>query len=242
MSSILTWYSAKDHDKLSDEKEPPYSIPINSNQKNFSQINTRLVPSSQSQSPLTEQMLAVSLNSPVPNSLPSSQLEAPEYSLLSFALNNPPPSSPISISPSRSGLGKRSSLSSPYPSLSHRLSKSPQSNVTMLNDDMSSSPSSLPLAHSLTKSTTRLSQSAPLGKCVCEICGKTYKSTNCLLKHRWEHTQGWKHTSKLSLSKHQQVAILEAASVLVGFSKDEEDIDIETVDDIDVLHQGQVWE
>ncbi len=52
----------------------------------------------------------------------------------------------------------------------------------------------------------------------CETCGKSYKHPNCLAKHRWEHTDMWSVTSKLSLSKHQQVQLLEAASVLVGFS------------------------
>ena len=50
----------------------------------------------------------------------------------------------------------------------------------------------------------------------CDVCGKVYKSTNCLSKHRWEHHAAWNETKKLGFSKHQQVQLLEAASVLVG--------------------------
>lgn len=37
---------------------------------------------------------------------------------------------------------------------------------------------------------------------------------------RWEHTPEWAITSKLLISKHQQVQLLEAASVLVGMNTD----------------------
>jgi hypothetical protein len=36
----------------------------------------------------------------------------------------------------------------------------------------------------------------------------------------WEHTPEWQYTSKLLISKHQQVQLLEAASVLVAMNKD----------------------
>lgn len=39
--------------------------------------------------------------------------------------------------------------------------------------------------------------------------------------HRWEHTPEWSYTSKLLISKHQQVQLLEAASVLVGMNTEE---------------------
>jgi len=39
--------------------------------------------------------------------------------------------------------------------------------------------------------------------------------------YRWEHTPEWSYTSKLLISKHQQVQLLEAASVLVGMNIDE---------------------
>jgi hypothetical protein len=55
-------------------------------------------------------------------------------------------------------------------------------------------------------------------KWICDHCGKVYKHPNCLSKHKWEHTDAWKETNKLSISKHQQVQLLEAASVLIGFS------------------------
>ncbi|SCV68006.1 BQ2448_127 [Microbotryum intermedium] len=48
----------------------------------------------------------------------------------------------------------------------------------------------------------------------CEICSKMYKHAACLQKHRWEHTEQWQEASKLLLSKHQQVQLLEAAAIL----------------------------
>lgn len=39
--------------------------------------------------------------------------------------------------------------------------------------------------------------------------------------HSWEHTPEWALTSKLLVSKHQQVQILEAASVLVGMNQED---------------------
>ncbi|KAL6908869.1 hypothetical protein GGI43DRAFT_158398 [Trichoderma evansii] len=52
----------------------------------------------------------------------------------------------------------------------------------------------------------------------CETCGKGYKHSSCLTKHLWEHTPEWSYTSKLLISKHQQVQLLEAASVLVAMN------------------------
>ncbi|KAL2134810.1 hypothetical protein VTI74DRAFT_10794 [Chaetomium olivicolor] len=52
----------------------------------------------------------------------------------------------------------------------------------------------------------------------CEKCGKGYKHSSCLNKHLWEHTPQWSYTSKLLISKHQQVQLLEAASVLVAMN------------------------
>ena len=40
------------------------------------------------------------------------------------------------------------------------------------------------------------------------------------MKYRWEHTPEWSYTSKLLISKHQQVQLLEAASVLVAMNQD----------------------
>ncbi|KAK0711088.1 hypothetical protein B0H67DRAFT_668200 [Lasiosphaeris hirsuta] len=54
----------------------------------------------------------------------------------------------------------------------------------------------------------------------CEKCGKGYKHSSCLTKHLWEHTPEWSYTSKLLISKHQQVQLLEAASVLVAMNND----------------------
>ncbi|KAL9039028.1 MAG: hypothetical protein Q9214_005043 [Letrouitia sp. 1 TL-2023] len=58
------------------------------------------------------------------------------------------------------------------------------------------------------------------GDLKCEQCGKGYKHSSCLAKHLWEHTPEWSYTSKLLISKHQQVQLLEAATVLVGMNQD----------------------
>ncbi|KAM0562142.1 hypothetical protein ACHAPJ_002586 [Fusarium lateritium] len=52
----------------------------------------------------------------------------------------------------------------------------------------------------------------------CDKCGKGYKHSSCLTKHLWEHTPEWALTSKLLISKHQQVQLLEAASVLINMN------------------------
>jgi hypothetical protein len=54
----------------------------------------------------------------------------------------------------------------------------------------------------------------------CTQCGKVYKHPNCLNKHRWEHTAYWKDVSKLSLSKHSSVQLLEAASILININRE----------------------
>ncbi|RKF55733.1 putative c2h2 finger domain protein [Erysiphe neolycopersici] len=54
----------------------------------------------------------------------------------------------------------------------------------------------------------------------CDKCGKEYKHSSCLSKHLWEHTPEWSYTSKLLISKHQQVQLLEAASVLLNMTQD----------------------
>ncbi|EPS30420.1 hypothetical protein PDE_05371 [Penicillium oxalicum 114-2] len=56
----------------------------------------------------------------------------------------------------------------------------------------------------------------------CDRCGKGYKHGSCLSKHMWEHDPAWSITSKLLISKHQQVQLLEAATVLVNMNIDEE--------------------
>ncbi|KAJ5095736.1 hypothetical protein NUU61_005092 [Penicillium alfredii] len=55
----------------------------------------------------------------------------------------------------------------------------------------------------------------------CDRCGKGYKHGSCLSKHMWEHNPAWAITSKLLISKHQQVQLLEAASVLVNMNQDD---------------------
>ncbi|KAI9806265.1 MAG: hypothetical protein M1825_006380 [Sarcosagium campestre] len=63
-------------------------------------------------------------------------------------------------------------------------------------------------------------ESASGGDLRCDKCGKGYKHSSCLTKHLWEHTPEWSYTSKLLISKHQQVQLLEAASVLVAMNVD----------------------
>ncbi|TQN66929.1 hypothetical protein CSHISOI_08539 [Colletotrichum shisoi] len=65
----------------------------------------------------------------------------------------------------------------------------------------------------------------------CETCGKGYKHSSCLTKHLWEHTPEWSLTSKLLISKHQQVQLLEAASVLLTMNHGKEDADVTTPPD-----------
>lgn len=56
----------------------------------------------------------------------------------------------------------------------------------------------------------------------CEACGKEYKHVSSLAKHLWEHTPQWDMTKKLLMTKHQQVQMLEAASILYGMNEAEE--------------------
>ncbi|KAJ1559834.1 hypothetical protein HK096_010933 [Nowakowskiella sp. JEL0078] len=83
-------------------------------------------------------------------------------------------------------------------------------------------------------------KSTKLSPFACDQCGKVYKHASCLSKHKWEHTELWRETTHLSLSKHQQVQILEAASILVtlgnengkdGLSINESIKDYETLSD-----------
>ncbi|CAO3653487.1 unnamed protein product [Mucor hiemalis] len=62
------------------------------------------------------------------------------------------------------------------------------------------------------------------GQYRCNDCGKSYKHPNCLQKHRWEHSEEWEVTKKLSLTKHQQVQMLEAAAILVGMDRRMENV------------------
>jgi hypothetical protein len=48
----------------------------------------------------------------------------------------------------------------------------------------------------------------------CENCSKEYRHPSCLIKHRWEHSPHWREPTQISMSKHQQVQLLEAAAIL----------------------------
>lgn len=48
----------------------------------------------------------------------------------------------------------------------------------------------------------------------CESCAKVYRHPSCLSKHRWEHSPHWASSSKLLLSKHQQVQLLEVSRTI----------------------------
>jgi hypothetical protein len=41
----------------------------------------------------------------------------------------------------------------------------------------------------------------------------------CVANGRWEHSPHWSQTSKLLISKHQQVQLLEAAQILVHMNR-----------------------
>ncbi|KAG7905187.1 hypothetical protein KL906_005370 [Ogataea polymorpha] len=58
----------------------------------------------------------------------------------------------------------------------------------------------------------------------CEACGKGYKHISSLAKHLWEHTPEWNMTKKLLISKHQQVQLLEAASILCSMTENGSEI------------------
>jgi hypothetical protein len=70
-------------------------------------------------------------------------------------------------------------------------------------------------SESLLKKNRTLSESLNTTYC-CRDCGKSYKHPNCLQKHKWEHSEEWELTSKLPLTKHQQVQMLEAAAILIS--------------------------
>ncbi|CAN8097246.1 unnamed protein product [Discula destructiva] len=56
----------------------------------------------------------------------------------------------------------------------------------------------------------------PIITCPHPGCFKQYKHNSCLEKHKWEHTPEWAQTSRLLISKHQQVQMLEAAKILIA--------------------------
>ncbi|KAJ3301527.1 hypothetical protein HDV03_000703 [Kappamyces sp. JEL0829] len=130
-----------------------------------------------------------------------------------------PPSRLLSSSSSSltsHSFGKRRPSVNPYPiPRSSNPSKSPPSE-TVLSPLLSPKSAGTQLPQTKAAGAAPSQSGTHKGKWVCESCGKIYKHPNCLGKHKWEHTEAWKETNKLSISKHQQVQLLEAASVLVG--------------------------
>lgn len=80
-----------------------------------------------------------------------------------------------------------------------------------------SSPTPTLLPHTLISQGECPSPVSPCNSTVCDVkrqvFGLTYSSS-------WEHTPEWQYTSKLLISKHQQVQLLEAASVLVAMNQE----------------------
>ncbi|XJO76338.1 hypothetical protein BDV3_006876 [Batrachochytrium dendrobatidis] len=151
--------------------------------------------------------------------------------------SNPISTLPIAIGSTDESLSRSSSIAISAPSFRRRsrsiLSTSPYPIHSPLAASLSIQPRSPKLSHLSSPQSllaapagmvhkASVAASAPTQKTpyICVSCGKKYKHPNCLAKHKWEHTDYWKETSKLSISKHQQVQLLEAASVLIGFAVD----------------------
>ncbi|KXT02535.1 hypothetical protein AC578_4154 [Pseudocercospora eumusae] len=124
------------------------------------------------------------------------------------------------------------SLNDPHPSMPSSLPQqaSVPENVALSSSALVDGPS-LSSFHGIDKSRSKMrrasdgtrltkKEKAAAGELKCEHCGKAYKHGSCLNKHLWEHTPQWQYTSKLLISKHQQVQLLEAASVLVAMNQD----------------------
>ncbi|KAH3676449.1 hypothetical protein WICMUC_002080 [Wickerhamomyces mucosus] len=75
----------------------------------------------------------------------------------------------------------------------------------------------------------------------CEACGKGYKHISSLAKHLWEHTPEWNVTKRLLISKHQQVQLLEAASILVSMNEFNPNIP-DTINEEDFQDESQFTE
>ncbi|KAL1935572.1 hypothetical protein VTP01DRAFT_4712 [Rhizomucor pusillus] len=138
-------------------------------------------------------------------------------------------SSPIPIQSTTRKSSQRTESSSPYSHSQHHhhhhhlLSTTATAaatggrtirNGTMRRSAEPAAASSLPASHG--RKGRYMSESPGKGYHRCEECGKVYKHPNCLSKHRWEHSEQWELTSKLLLTKHQQVQMLEAAAILLS--------------------------
>lgn len=52
-----------------------------------------------------------------------------------------------------------------------------------------------------------------------------------LIPYRWEHSPHWSQTSKLLISKHQQVQLLEAAQILVYMNRSDSSLSTQSAGD-----------
>jgi len=114
-------------------------------------------------------------------------------------------------------------ISSTSSSISHQHSSLRRPSMSSPRDILATSPAGRPRRPSEANRKLRVaSLSESSGRKTlhrCEECGKVYKHANCLYKHRWEHSEQWAMTSKLNITKHQQVQLLEAAAILVNMDQ-----------------------
>ncbi|KAI1866957.1 hypothetical protein JX265_007533 [Neoarthrinium moseri] len=138
---------------------------------------------------------------------------------------------PMAISSRRKSVAARSSMAGSLPSPpasmpTHKfvMTGKPEGQESAIDDDSNEMSAEEGESDPQKARVRRASDGQPLAKegkksnrieLRCDKCGKAYKHSSCLTKHLWEHTPEWSYTSKLLISKHQQVQLLEAASVLV---------------------------
>ncbi|RMZ69925.1 C2H2 finger domain [Pyrenophora seminiperda CCB06] len=151
-----------------------------------------------------------SSSGPRRSSKPASQFRGPSMALNSTAMASSMPGNGAQFGPSSYGAAAaKSEALTDGPSL-----------ATMLEQDKAGSKSRNRRASEGSRLSKADASKRSGSDLRCEKCGKGYKHSSCLTKHLWEHTPEWQYTSKLLISKHQQVQLLEAASVLVAMNKE----------------------
>ncbi|KAI9591489.1 hypothetical protein BDF19DRAFT_426244 [Syncephalis fuscata] len=76
-------------------------------------------------------------------------------------------------------------------------------------------------ATTTTNTLSTMTAHSMMGRFACPDCGKLYKHPGCLGKHRWEHHEHWSSVSRLLLTKHQQVQLMEAAQILITIANND---------------------